>query len=138
MKIDLENSPKIRSGFTTPENYFEGFGEDLMRKIKSEENVPVVSIFQRRKKTFFAVAASVAAVAIGLTFTFSSGNSSSPDSVAMENYLAEQSNVSQYEIIQELDQNDIEALEREIVLIDNATAESVLSESNYIENYLSE
>ncbi len=138
MKIDLEKEPKIKSGFSVPNDYFLSLEQRILQDIDGQKEVPVISFFQKNKTKIFAVAASLTAVAIALTFTFQQAANLEITDVSIENYLAEQSNISQYEIIEHLNEADIYALENELLAIDETSAENYLTESNYIENYLSE
>lgn len=134
--FNLENHPKIKSGFTTPEGYFEQFSEKLLSNIQQEEK-PVISIFASKKKWFMAVAA---ILILGIMIPFLNKNSSesqSLDSASLENYLAYQSTISPEELVSLLDEKDIEAIETDLNL-DDATVESALSGSNYLENYITE
>ncbi|MCY1227983.1 hypothetical protein D3C87_60920 [compost metagenome] len=134
--FNLENSPKIKSGFKTPDGYFENFSEQMLAKIAQEEK-PVISIFQRRKNWFVAAAA---VLILGISIPFldktDTGNTS-VDEETMENYLAYQSTISQYDLINLLDKEDIEALESDLK-IDDAVVESALSDNTNLENYLTE
>lgn len=134
--FNLEDQPKIKSGFKTPEGYFEHFSEQLLLKIDQEEK-PVISIFRRRKNWFVAAAA---ILILGIMIPFLNKpavESQSLDDATMENYLASQSNISQYELVNLLDNEDIEALESDMK-IDDAVVESTLSENTNLENYLTE
>jgi hypothetical protein len=134
--FNLENSPKIKSGFKTPDGYFENFSEQMLAKIAQEEK-PVISIFQRRKNWFVAAAA---VLILGISIPFlnktDTGNTS-VDEETMENYLAYQSTISQYDLINLLDKEDIEALESDLK-VDDAVVESALSDNTNLENYLTE
>ncbi|MBA9072039.1 hypothetical protein GGR22_000165 [Flavobacterium gossypii] len=134
--FNLENSPKIKSGFKMPDGYFENFSEQMLAKIAQEEK-PVISIFQRRKNWFVAVAA---VLILGISIPFlnktDTGNTS-VDEETMENYLAYQSTISQYDLINLLDNEDIEALESDLK-VDDAVVESALSDNTNLENYLTE
>ncbi|WDO12534.1 hypothetical protein MH928_14570 [Flavobacterium sp. WW92] len=134
--FNLENSPKIKSGFKTPDGYFENFSEQMLAKIAKEEK-PVISIFQRRKNWFVAAAA---VLILGISIPFlnktDTGNTS-VDEETMENYLAYQSTISQYDLINLLDKEDIEALESDLK-VDDAVVESALSDNTNLENYLTE
>jgi len=134
--FNLENSPKIKSGFKTPDGYFENFSEQMLAKIAKEEK-PVISIFQRRKNWFVAAAA---VLILGISIPFlnktNTGNTS-VDEETMENYLAYQSTISQYDLINLLDKEDIEALESDLK-VDDAVVESALSDNTNLENYLTE
>lgn len=134
--FNLENSPKIKSGFKTPDGYFENFSEQMLAKIAQEEK-PVISIFQRRRNWFVAAAA---VLILGISIPFlnktDTGNTS-VDEETMENYLAYQSTISQYDLINLLDKEDIEALESDLK-VDDAVVESALSDNTNLENYLTE
>lgn len=134
--FNLENSPKIKSGFKTPDGYFENFSEQILAKIAQEEK-PVISIFQRRRNWFVAAAA---VLILGISIPFlnktNTGNTS-VDEETMENYLAYQSTISQYDLINLLDKEDIEALESDLK-VDDAVVESALSDNTNLENYLTE
>lgn len=134
--FNLENSPKIKSGFKTPDGYFENFSEQMLAKIAQEEK-PVISIFQRRRNWFVAAAA---VLILGISIPFlnktDTGNTS-VDEETMENYLAYQSTISQYDLINLLDNEDIEALESDLK-VDDAVVESALSDNTNLENYLTE
>ncbi|NBL64212.1 hypothetical protein GV828_03235 [Flavobacterium sp. NST-5] len=138
MKIDLEKDPKIKGGFSVPDDYFLSLERRILEQIDGQKEVPVISFFQKNKAKIFAVAASLTAVALALTVTFQQLANPEITDVTIENYLAEQSNLSQYEIIEQLNDADIYALENELLAIDESSAENYLAESNYIENYLSE
>lgn len=134
--FNLENHPKIKSGFTTPEGYFEQFSEKLLSNIPQEEK-PVISIFARKKKWFIAVAA---ILVLGIMIPFlnkNSNESQSLDNASLENYLAYQTTISPEELVSLLDEKDIEAIETDLNL-DDATLESALSGNNYLENYITE
>lgn len=132
--FNLENHPKINSGFKTPEHYFENFSEQVLAKINEEEK-PVISIFQRHRNWFLAAAA-VLILGIMIPFLNKPADSQSIDDATMENYLA-QSNISQYELVNMLDNEDIDALEKELAM-DDSTLESALEYNGSLENYITE
>ena len=134
--FNLENQPKIKPGFKTPEGYFENFSEQMMARINQEEK-PVISIFQRRRNWFLAAAA---VLIVGLMIPFmnkSNMEDHAIDDATMENYLAYQSNISQYDLVNLLDKEDVEALESDL-RVDDAVVESALSDNTNLENYLTE
>lgn len=134
--FNLENHPKIKPGFATPENYFEQFSEKLLASLPQQEK-PVISLFARKKKWFMAVAA---VLILGIMIPFLNKNSNESqnlDSASLENYLAYQSTISPDELVSLLDYKDIEAIETDLNL-DDIAVESALSGNNYIENYITE
>lgn len=134
--FNLENHPKIKSGFTTPEGYFEQFSEKLLATI-SEEEKPVISIFAKNKKWLMAVAA-VLILGIMIPFLNKSNNEIlSIDNASLENYLAYQTTISPEELVSTLSNEDFEAIETDLNL-DDLAVENALSETNYLENYITE
>lgn len=134
--FNLENHPKIKPGFTTPEGYFEQFSENLLAKISQEEN-PVISIFARNKKWFMAVAA-ILILGIMIPFLNKAGNENQAlDNASLENYLAYQTTITPEELISTMSNEDFEAIETDLNL-DDATLENTLSQTNYLENYITE
>lgn len=132
--FNLENHPKINSGFKAPEHYFEHFSEQVLAKIGQEEK-PVISIFQRHRNWFLAAAA-VLILGIMIPFLNKPTDSTTIDDTTMENYLA-QSNISQYELVNMLDNEDIDALEKELAM-DDSTLESAIEYNGNLENYITE
>jgi hypothetical protein len=102
----LDNEPKIDPGFKTPENYFEDFSARLIQKLPKEEIVEktkVISIFRRRKMVIMAIAAVlVLALMIPIAYKANTKNKE-VDAVTLENYLAEESNLNQYELMGEIE-----------------------------------
>lgn len=134
--FNLENHPKIQPGFTTPEGYFEQFSENLLSKISQEEK-PLISIFSRNKKWFMAVAA-ILILGIMIPFLNKAGNENQAlDNASIENYLAYQTTITPEELISTMSNEDFEAIETDLNL-DEAALENTLSQTNYLENYITE
>ncbi len=53
--FNLENEPKIETGFTIPENYFNDFSEKVMQQLPSEKP-KVISLYQSNKNWFLTAA----------------------------------------------------------------------------------
>ncbi|HSD14250.1 MAG TPA: hypothetical protein VLB74_06355 [Flavobacterium sp.] len=133
-KFDLHNDPKIETGFKIPEGYFENFEAKIMNQLPQQE-VKVISLWQR-KSVWISSAAAVALVVFGLTLYFNYQSKAALDETTVENYLA--SNMNADEIMMELDQHDINELEKSIALNDESV-ESYLSENeNNVDVYLNE
>ncbi len=127
--FNLDNEPKIKSGFTTPEDYFDGFTDRIMQQLPAQET-PVIPLYSRAKVWLSGVAA-VLVLALGLTVYFKTGTTKQPDDSAIENYLVYQSGLNSYDLIQNLDQQDIKELEQSIAINDDAIAD-YLYEQNII------
>lgn len=82
-------------------------------------------------------AAAVLIIGFAIPFLNKPANNASIDGESLENYLAYQSTISQYDLINLLDKEDIEALESDLK-IDDAVVESALSDNTNLENYLTE
>ncbi|KRD61694.1 hypothetical protein ASE40_09220 [Flavobacterium sp. Root935] len=132
----LENEPKIKSGFKTPEHYFDDFSEKVLQQL-NEKEVKVIP-FYKRKKTFSLVAAVVVGFALMIPIVNNyRATSNDLDEATLETYLSYQSNLNQYDLIQKLDDSDIEKINNDITLEDE-TIEDILSTSPNIEHLISE
>jgi hypothetical protein len=134
-EFKINNENKITSGFRIPEEYFDEFTVELNNKINlPKAKLKVISINTKRWIT------SVAAVLIGaLSVTVYSKIivSNSDENVLMENYITNNSEISQYDLITLLDKKDIENLSAELNLNDTKIDEE-FTNVNEIEYYLTE
>ena len=132
----LENEPKIESGFKTPDHYFEDFSAKLIQQLPKNEP-KVLSLFQGKKLLALMVAAVlVIALMIPILNNYSS-KPKEPDASTLENYLAYQSNMNQYDLINELETEDINKMKTNLLLEDE-TLEDILSENSNIEHLIIE
>lgn len=132
----LENEPKIESGFKTPDHYFENFSAKVLQQLPKEEP-KVISLFQKRKILIMMVAAIlVIALMIPIVNTYTT-KTKELDSTTIENYLTDQSNMNQYDLISELDSEDINKIKTSVVLEDE-TIEDLLSVNSNAENLIIE
>lgn len=132
----LDSEPKIKSGFQTPEHYFETFSESVMQQIPEQEP-KVISIFQKRKN-WILVAAAVLILALFVPiYNKLSTKTTELDEVTLENYIADQSNINQYDLVSLLEAEDIEKMNVESNLEDE-TIEDILSTNRNLENFVTE
>ena len=132
-KINDEN--KITSGFTTPEGYFENFTIDLQNNESHQKtDRKVISINTKRWLTSVAA---VLIVAISVTIYTKLVIEKTEDSIEMENYISNHSDLSQYDLIKLLDEKDIENLSVEMNFNSTETEEEY-ENTNEIENYITE
>lgn len=132
----LENEPKIKSGFKTPEHYFDDFSEKVSQRL-NEREVKVIPIY-RRKKTLSLIAAAMIGCALMIPIVNNyNATSNDLDEATLETYLSYQSNINQYDLIQKLDDSDIEKLGNDVTLEDE-TLEDILATSPNIEHLISE
>jgi hypothetical protein len=132
-KINDEN--KITSGFKTPEGYFENFTIDLQNNESHQKtDRKVISINTKRWLTSVAA---VLIVAISVKIYTKLVIEKTEDSIEMENYISNHSDLSQYDLITLLDEKDIENLSVEMNFNSTETEEEY-ENTNEIENYITE
>ncbi|AOZ98212.1 hypothetical protein [Flavobacterium commune] len=137
-EFKLNTNPKIESGFKAPDDFFENFSANLLEQLPKNEP-KTISLFQR-KKTIIMMVAAVFVLALAIpTLINNASRSNEIDTVTLENYLSYQSNVNQYDLINELDEEDIDNINTttNIVLEDN-TIEEILINNNNLEHYIIE
>lgn len=132
-KINDEN--KITSGFTTPEGYFDNFTIDL-NNTESHLNTDKKVISINTKRWLTSVAA-VLIVALSVSVYTKLVIERTEDSIEMENYISNHSEISQYELITLLDKTDIENLSVEMNA-SNPKTEEEFDTADEIDNYLTE
>jgi hypothetical protein len=136
----LENEPKIDPGFKTPDNYFENFSANLLQKISEEpvaKETKVVSIFRKRKTVLMAIAA-VLFLALMVPIVYQSNTKNKEVDVAtLENYLAEETNLNQDELISEIEPESTTIISNTKEL-ESETLEDILVTNPNIENLVIE
>jgi hypothetical protein len=132
----LENEPKIKTGFKTPDHYFDDLSAKVLQQI-NEKEVKVIPIYKRKKVlSLVAAAAIIIALMIPVVNNYNA-TSKNLDEATLETYLSYQSNLNQYDLIKELDTKDIDKLGKSVVL-EQETLEDILSSNPNIENLISE
>jgi len=130
----LDDYPKINTGFTTPVHYFEYLPEQIMKKLPSQKP-KVLPIFKRRNLWLTTAAAIlVIALCVPLYNTINPINKEI-DLATMENYFSYRSTISQYDLVNLLDDKDVEAIDLDIEVEDN-TIEELLTTNKNFENYI--
>lgn len=132
----LENEPKIASGFKTPEHYFDHFSAKVLQQFP--ENEPkVISIFQKRKMVIMMVAALLILALMIPIYISISINSKELDETTLENYLAYQTNLNQYDLVSELETKDISKMQP-VSSTEDKVIEDILAANSDIEHLLTE
>jgi hypothetical protein len=132
----LEDEPKIKSGFKTPENYFDNVSAKIMQQIEGSET-KVIPLYRRKAVILIAAAAAII-VALMIPIVNSPDNSFIElDDNTMETYLSYQTNIIQYDLFNELDNADLKKMNDPIAL-EEEMLEDILSSNPYIENLVSE
>jgi hypothetical protein len=134
IEFKLDNEPKITSGFTTPGGYFDSFSEKMMAQLP-EKSTKIISIDRNRKRWLFAVAAVLILALSVPVFNQLNSNSTELDQQTLEDYITYNSGISQNELIDLLEKEDIEKMNVDYNIQDKEL-EELLSENNNIEQYL--
>jgi hypothetical protein len=130
----LDNEPKISSGFKTPEDYFDIFTAKILIQLPKQEP-KVISIFSS-KKTWYLAAASVIILLLSVPlYNQYALNQQSVDANVLEDYLAYNTTVSEDDIVNLLDKEDLEKMKVDFNLQDKDIEEALESNSN-LEQYI--
>ncbi|WP_333601108.1 hypothetical protein [Flavobacterium sp.] len=130
----LDNEPKIASGFTTPDGYFDTFSAKLLTQLPKQEP-KVISIFRVTKAWYYAaVAILILMLSVPLYNQFAS-HKEEVDSATLEEYLAYNSNLSEDEIVNLLDKEDLEKMKVEFNVQDKEIEDALDSNTN-LEQYI--
>jgi hypothetical protein len=130
----LENQPKIESGFKTPENYFDTFAARVLQQLPTKEPKRI-SIFYKRK-TWLCAAAAILILGLSIPI-YKQFNShySKIDDATLENYIAYQSSVSDSDLANLLEEEDIQKISIDLD-IEDKTLENELADNKNLEYYL--
>ncbi|WP_432671023.1 hypothetical protein [Flavobacterium sp. SM2513] len=135
-KFNLEQHPKITSGFTTPENYFDTLSNTVLEKTKQQpkQETRVLSL-----NRVIYIAAAILVLALSVPFFQSNSNVTLEqiDTNSIENYLSYQTNISQYELINSIELEDLDAMNINLALEDESV-EAILTMNPNFENYITE
>ncbi|MFE3866587.1 hypothetical protein ACFX5E_00700 [Flavobacterium sp. LS2P90] len=132
----LENEYRIESGFKTPDHYFDHLSAKVLEQLP--ENEPkVISIFHRRKTVILMIAALLILALMIPIYTTVSTNSKELDETTLENYLAYQSNLNQYDLISELETEDITKMQP-VYSPEDKVIEDILTTNSDVEQLLFE
>ncbi|MTH15578.1 hypothetical protein [Flavobacterium sp. LC2016-01] len=132
----LENEPKIKSGFKTPEHYFDDLSAKVLQQI-NEKEVKVIPLY-KRKKVISLVAAAMIVFALMIPIVNNYNTTSNElDEATLETYLSYDSNLNQYDLMQNLDAKDLQKLNKNVA-IEDETLEDILASNPNIEHLISE
>ena len=133
----LEDHHKSAPGFQTPPGYFEGFSARITQQLAEE---PKVIALKPNRRNWIVAAAAVLVLALMVPVYNNSVAADEPDAAAIENYITYGSGISQYELIDLMDSEDIQSLDDQLVIenVADATIEDILTSHNNFENYITE
>lgn len=130
----LDSEPKITSGFSAPEAYFDSFADRVLNQLPKEEP-KVISIFIRRKTWYYAAAAVVIMLLSVPIYNNFATQTEEVDAVALEDYITNQATISNDEIANLLDKEDLEKMKLELNLQDEVV-EDILINNSDLEQYI--
>jgi len=135
-KFNLDKHPTIASGFNAPDHYFDDLPAIVMEKINQEQ--PAKNRVFTLTNFVFAAAA-ILILALGIPFFMSKSVTSFEqiDTHSLENYLSYQSNVSSYDLMNLMDSNELDALQVDLQLEDDAVENILITNPNF-ENHITE
>jgi hypothetical protein len=132
----LENDQKTKTGFITPDDYFEDFSEKILLQLP-EEKRKIIPLFQRKKQLFFVVAAILIIGLIVPIYQQFSTTSDQLDSATLENHLTYQTELNSYELITEMEEKNINNILTNIP-VKNETIEDFLTDNPNLEQLITE
>lgn len=135
-EFKLENEPKIESGFKTPDHYFDHFSAKVLEQLPKNEP-KVISIFEKRRTVIMMVAVLLILALMIPIYTSIPTNSKELDETTLENYLAYQSNLNQYDLISELETEDITKMQP-VSSPEDKVIEDILTTNSDVEQLLFE
>lgn len=131
-RLDIE--PRITSGFTTPDGYFDTFSNNILEKLPKQEK-KMLSIFIFQKAWYFAAAAMLILL-LSVPFYYKFHNKiEEVDTTTLENYLASQSTLSEDEIVELLENEEVEKMKVDFN-IKNNEIEDILKSNTNLEQYI--
>ncbi len=132
--FNLNNEPKVTSGFTIPDGYFDSFPGKVLAQLPKKEP-KVISVFNTRKKWLYAVAAVLVITLSIPIYNNYKVNNEEIDSATLENYIAYHSTISQDEIVDLLEPEDLDKMKMELN-VDDASIEETLKSNSNLEEYI--
>ena len=130
----LDNEPKIATGFKVPDSYFDDFQSKIDQRLQENET-STISLFAKRKTWFFAAAAlfimALSIPLLNLMFT----SSTEIDKDTLEMYLNNQTNLSNDDIVELLNEEDIQKIKIDLK-IEDQELEDILTTNCNMEEYI--
>lgn len=132
----LDTNPKMKSGFEIPVDYFETFSDRLMQNLPFESEEPKVISFYAKNKNWIYSAAAVLVISFTIPImNLFNTSSDAISNVEVETYLANNSTLTDDDIVNLLDKEDIQKLAIETP-INNLTTDDMMAQNIDIESYL--
>ena len=131
----LDSNEKITSGFKIPDDYFDDFSKKVMQRLPKEE--PKVLSFYARNKRWIYSAVAVLVLALSVPIVYQMQNKEQETtSNEVESYLVNHTTLSDDDVVNLLDQEDIDKLKKTDTPIEKEALEDALSNNTEIEQYI--
>ena len=135
-EFKIDNEPKITSGFITPDCYFETLSEKILVQLPKQK--PKVILLFSTRKTWYIAAAAILILMLSIPLnTKYSTHTEEIDSATLENYIAYQSNISEEEIVNLLQQEDLDKMKLDFN-VDDKEIENALNSNSNLEQYITD
>ena len=130
----LDNETKLTSGFKVPDGYFDDLQNKVNQRLSANE-APVISLFERRKTVILAIAA-VFVIALSIPLVnYQKTETTEIDKSTLENYLLNNADISNDEIVELLNEEDIQKMRIDLK-IEDQELEDILTADNNMEDYI--
>jgi uncharacterized radical SAM superfamily protein len=132
--FELNKEPKIESGFKIPDHYFDTFSDKVIQQLP-ENTQKVIPIFSKTRIWTIAIAAVfVISLSIPIFNAFKTSETEL-DKETLENYLSNHAEISNDDIVELLDEEDIQKMKLDYS-IEDKTIEDILSTNSDLEEYI--
>jgi len=129
----LNNDSKIKTGFVVPGNYFDDLSQKVTARIPQSQ-LKTIALSHRKTWLFSAAAVLIFAICISITFK-SSVIPAETDEAALENYITLHSEISENDLVDLLDEQDIKKMDVSFD-IETKDIEDILIQNTNVEQYL--
>lgn len=129
----LDDEPKIKPGFNIPDQYFEQFPAKFTAQLPA--NAPKVIPLHRKRKSMIFAAAAVLILALTIPLIHYFSTPAKLDEGMLENYLAVNAEISDEDIAELLEIDDLQKIKIDSD-IESTAIEDLLSTNSNLEEYL--
>lgn len=127
------NKNKVKTGFTTPENYFDDFSAKVMQQLP-KDNPKVISLVNKRKTWMYAAAAIIVLAFSIPAMNFFNTNTAEIEIKAENNYITYNTRISQDDLIEHMTLDELKNITIN-TNVDNEAVNDELYDAD-LENYL--
>lgn len=132
----INEKSKIKSGFLIPDTYFDDFSKQILSQLPEKE-ISTIPLLKRNKTLLFAIAAMLVIALFLPIFNQFLSNSEELDTTTIENHLTYQNDITTYELISELEDEDLNKIGTTTELKDE-TIEDILTTNSDLEKLIIE